>query len=69
MESNNIIAAPQVKDVGHFYELWKRDHAGGLSSFYEFMTTPTVERDKFISSSYHTVQFNGAVASQILKIK
>lgn len=66
MESNNIVTAPQVAEVEEFYEFWKRNHTGSLSSFYEFMTTPTPERDEFLTQWEAKTVFNGSIASVTL---
>lgn len=50
MESNNIITAPQVKEVSRFFDKWKINHTGNLKAFYRFMITPSAERDEFIDS-------------------
>ena len=42
METNGILTAPQINDVAAVYAVWKEDHAGGLGTFYEFMTAPTI---------------------------
>lgn len=69
MESNNIITAPEVDGVHIFYEKWAQTHTGSVTSFYNFMTTPTPEREEFINSlgpdAVHT--FNGGVAEVILR--
>ncbi len=66
METNGILTAPQINDVAAVYAVWKEDHAGGLGTFYEFMTAPTIERDRFIASLRTTVEFSGQTVSEII---
>lgn len=69
MESNNIITAPQVDGVHIFYQVWKQNHTGSQKAFYEFMTTPSAEREEFINSLGEKVEhtFKGGVAEVILR--
>lgn len=68
MESNNIITAPQVDGVHIFYPKWQQNHTGSQKAFYEFMTTPSVDRDEFINSLGDDVAnaFNGGVVEVTL---
>lgn len=68
MESNNILAAPQIANVAAFYQEWRRNHVGGLKVFYEFMTTPTPERDRFLVDMGAVTEFSGAVVTTTLKL-
>lgn len=63
MEQNNIIAAPQIANVSETFSLWKRSHTGSLSKFYEFITTPSSERARFIAGLNREMTFNGSVVS------
>lgn len=69
MESNNINTAPQVDGVHLFYPKWQQNHTGSLKAFYEFMTTPSAEREEFINSLGYEVAhtFNGGVAEETLR--
>ncbi len=69
MESNNIIAAPEVDGVHIFYDVWLRTNVGSIKSFYKFMTTPTPGRDEFIRSIRDDVDivFNMTVTQEILR--
>lgn len=63
METDNIIAAPQV--VGNiFYEEWRKTHYGSRAAFLRFITTPSVEREEFIESMREKVAytFTGNIA-------
>lgn len=57
MESNNIVAAPEIYGVNKLFEIWKCDHLGSIDEFYRFMTTPTSEREFFISSLNQDVAY------------
>lgn len=67
MESNNILAAPQIADVDAFYTEWRRNHVGSKKAFYEFMTTPSPERDRFLVEMDAVTEFAGAVVTTTLK--
>lgn len=69
MESNNIVTAPQLSDVDEFYEAWRSSHVGSLASFYRFMTTPSVERDKFVREMDAVIDCGGMVVSVTLELK
>lgn len=49
MESNNIILSPSVADVTAVYTEWRKCYTGSKNDFYRFMTTPSVDRDRFIA--------------------
>lgn len=57
MESNNIITAPQVEDAHYIYSFWQQTHTGSKKAFYEFMTTPSAEREEFIISLGNEVDY------------
>ena len=40
-KQNNIILAPSSSQVTELYKLWRENHAGRLSDFYKFLTSPT----------------------------
>lgn len=67
MESNNILAAPQIANAAAFYTEWRRNNVGSLNAFYEFMTTPTPERDRFLIEMGAVTEFAGAVVTTTLK--
>ena len=69
MESNNIITAPQVDGAHTFYQRWQQNHTGSEKTFYEFMITPSAEREEFINSLGSDVafSFNGGVAEVTLR--
>ncbi|WP_290150325.1 hypothetical protein [Muribaculum intestinale] len=69
METNNIVAAPQVEDFGEIYNIWKRNHIGNMDAFFDFMTTPTPDRDDFINSlsDNTSIDFNESVVAITIK--
>lgn len=70
METNNIITAPQVDRVNELYAVWKQTHTGSLTTFYEFITTPSAERSEFIGSLPNVERkFAGAIASITISAK
>ena len=66
MESNNIIAAPQIADIDALFAIWKREHGGTLLDFVDFMTTPSVERDMFVGVNNPELKVSGSVAGYVL---
>lgn len=67
MESNNIITAPQVDGVEELFPKWKQNHIGTVNTFYEFMTTPSAEREEFIISVTAECKFANGVAEVVLR--
>lgn len=67
MKTNNIVAAPQIADVNAFYTEWLRNHVGSIEVFYEFMTMPGPERDKFLAEMGAVLDFSGSVLTATLK--
>ncbi len=67
METNNIVTAPQIADVDSLFGFWKRTRLGNRTTFYRFMTTPSVERDSFINTCIFETSFNGAVAATSIR--
>ena len=66
MERNNIIAAPQVADVDAAFDRWSENHIGSRNDFYDFLTSPGAERDRFFSDNNTSVNFIGLVAAQTI---
>ncbi|MCM1450681.1 MAG: hypothetical protein NC102_00260 [Clostridium sp.] len=67
MERNDILAAPQVEGFQALKKIWGAEHTG---DFFEFMATPSVERDVFIDScmSEDGCGADAGVASAIIKV-
>ena len=57
-KQNNIILAPSSSQVTELYKLWRENHAGRLSDFYKFLTSPTDQRDRFLSGLENKSEFN-----------
>ena len=66
MERNNIIAAPQVADVDAAFARWSESHIGSRKDFYDFLTSPGAERDKFFRQNKSELLFFGLVAAQTI---
>lgn len=62
MESNNIITAPAVADVEALYKEWRRLHTGNRLDFLRMLTTPSAERDVFMSCVGVDCRYVGDVA-------
>lgn len=58
-KQNNIILAPSSSQVTELYKLWRENHAERLSDFYKFLTSPTDQRDRFLSGLENKSEFNG----------
>ena len=50
MDHNTTLAAPASVHVSALFDRWKLTHTGTISDFYKFITSPTMERDVFLSS-------------------
>lgn len=50
MKADDIVIAPQTADAEELLAEWKKSHIGGRRAFYEFMTTPSADRDIFLVS-------------------
>lgn len=62
MESNSIVAAPQIAGSDELIEAWLGSRFGRYKSaneFYPFMITPSPERDEFLASRRSEAQFCG----------
>jgi hypothetical protein len=66
MKANDITTSPQVSDTAKAYELWHESHFGGMDDFYRFITTPSPERDVFVSRAGETVKLTDGVAVTII---
>ena len=69
MKTNNIVSAPQIDNFDEIYTLWRDQFNAGRHAFYEFMTTPSPERSRFILKCKLSVKFIGGVAIQTVSIK
>ena len=58
-KQNNIILAPSSSQVTELYKLWKENHSWKLTDFYKFLTSPTDQRDRFLSGLENKSEFYG----------
>lgn len=58
-KQNNIVLAPCTTQVTELYNFWKENHTGRLTDFYKFLTSPTDQRDRFLSGLENKSEFNG----------
>ena len=58
-KQNNIILAPSSSQVTELYKLWKENHSVKLTDFYKFLTSPTDQRDRFLSGLENKSEFYG----------
>lgn len=58
-KQNNIALAPCSTQVTELYNLWRESHSGRLTDFYEFLTSATDQRDRFLSGLENKSEFNG----------
>ena len=49
MKNNNRTIAPQTENVQDMYTVWQEDNYGTMDQFFEFMTTPSMERALFLA--------------------
>lgn len=59
--SNSITIAPQVNDISSLFQAWKRSHIGSYSDFTHFMTMPSGERTRFLSTLQVTGMRHGSL--------
>jgi len=60
MKSDNRTVAPQTTEAEAVFELWKEDNMGNYSEdFYDFMTTPSSARTRFMASLELSGSFKG----------
>jgi len=60
MKVDNITIAPVCQDAAALYELWTQRNMGGYSDdFYDFMTTPSAARERFLAQQSRTVSMVG----------
>ena len=52
-KQNNIVLAPCTTQVAELYKLWRENHSG------KFLTSPTDQRDHFLSGLENKSEFNG----------
>ena len=66
MKSNNIIASPATDSFESLYHVWQNTHIGSKKDFYRFMTTPTVDRDSFMSTVKTELRYTGNVVEEFI---
>lgn len=49
MEKNSTTAAPQFENMSGVYDRWLDTHTGTEREFLDFISTPSAERDMFLS--------------------
>lgn len=67
MKANMTTAAPEAENMIELYEEWQKSHVGSFNEFTEFMTTPGVEREIFLSAIKHRdIRFTGNVVENVI---
>lgn len=66
-KQNNIITAPAADQISEIYTVWKENNVGTLADFYNFMVTPSIKRELFLSSLKIKTQFNGSFITNIFQ--
>lgn len=66
MKSNNVVIAPQTRDIEVVFQEWSKSHEGGRKAFYKFMTTPSGDRARFMLELTPAVEFAGEALSVII---
>lgn len=61
------MAAIQVENWNSLYPEWKDRYHGSEKDFYNFMTTPSMERELFVSSITPALSFTGPIATVTIK--
>jgi hypothetical protein len=68
MDNKNIITAPNVYDMADVFATWQKTNVGNEATFYNFMTTPSLERDEFVASMPKEEAFVGSVVAVTIKV-
>ena len=67
MEVNNIRAALQIENTERIKSEWKKSgFYNGSTDFYNFMATPSPERELFVRNLNMRNEFHGAVVISII---
>ena len=66
MEQSNNVTAPTFDNADAIFDIWRQDHTGSRRAFYEFIVTPSVDRDLFIRKLNISYSFIRNVACQTL---
>ena len=63
MERSNIISAPRCDNINMLFKQWNKSHSGNMDSFLKFMSHPSAERLRFISTCRSVILTKGDVIS------
>ncbi len=59
MISTNPISAPQVINGNLLFSVWKKQYSDSKEAFYDFLTTPSHERDQFLEEYKYVISLEG----------
>lgn len=60
-----MVTSPIIADVDKYYQEWK-SKGGSKQAFYRFMTSPSVNRDRYVNSMRPDVSFLGSTITVTL---
>lgn len=71
MENETILSAPEMNNVSDAFlkfRLLSGNEIKTMNDFYSFLTTPSVERDKFLSDCNLSLVLNGNIVRQKFEV-
>lgn len=68
-KQNNVLLAYTSVQVAEIYKRWKDHYTGNMSDFYRFMTSPSIERERFVISLELQSELTGGFIATNLTVK
>lgn len=68
MEQNNIQAAPAIKNPMELYPGWHMENHGKKHDFLDFLSNPSLERDRFLSRLTSQIEVTGSVYTLVFSV-
>lgn len=68
-KQNNVLLAYTSVQVAEIYKQWKDHYTGNMSDFYTFMTSPSIERERFVISLELQSELAGGFIATNLTVK
>ena len=68
-KQNNVLLAYTSVQVAEIYKQCKDQYTGNMSDFYTFMTSPSIERERFVISLELQSELTGGFIATNLTVK
>ena len=68
-KQNDVLLAYTSVQVAEIYKQWKDYYTGNMSDFYTFMTSPSIERERFVISLELQSELTGGFIATNLTVK